>query len=835
MRAIDVEGFAGGMTLGIVGAGFELVGKRELPGGFGVPGVLANQRLLVGDRVLDYQEGPWDEWEPDDVELVFGNPPCSAFSQLTSDPAMRGVDAPINDCMRALMDYAARCRPQVVVMESVQAAFKKGHDLMLALRERLERGSGLRYDAHHLLHQVAWLGGPTKRRRYFLVLVREGMPLGSEIDVGWVDHELTLRDAIGDLEDLNELTMAAQPYNEAYEPSAYAAGLRRRDGLVDGHDTVNPGKRLRHALELGMEPGDRDYDTFMRAHRAGVPLDDRLPEGILGPIRRGAHGAGRHYARRSRYDRPSLVVDGSHAQNTVHPAVDRLLTQRETYRIQGFPDDWRLEGFTARQCVPWPGKGVTTFAGRWVGGLVRRALEGDAPPFRGYEIGEREYLHSWSVKPDVAPAELRERLSGGTTTMAMTTTTTTEEPTVSDEKEPRKRRGAPTLNDPERITRELTEVGASAIRLEGLDRDTAKRERELLYQAAYGMSRKVKVRTDRKTKVATGVLLGDDGEPVADASSAPEPPPVDAPAPAPAEPAPAPEAAPEQQQLPLEELAAEDAHYDEAEEDEECGHDHADDGLVHVSGREDDVFDKTSLKAGNRGYEVHRDYAAHFFRWSWATSWINNQMSVLDVGCGQDQPLARLTVYASKLPGVLYQVDLNKIAEPQRRRWLRLYDETDFTDVEVQRQLWIDHGGPFDLVVSFEVIEHMIVEKGRELLVGMHRLVKDDGRVIVSTPVFNGRAAKNHIHEYTVPELQALMEATGFEVVKRYGTFANYHDAKRGVTEWAQARGKDPQPFLDLYEELLEFHSHDALACFLAPIIPDHARNNVWVLKKAAA
>lgn len=822
MRAIDVEGFAGGMTLGVTGAGFELVGKRELPGGFGVPGVLANQRLLVGDRVLEYQEGPWDEWEPEDVELVFGNPPCSAFSQLTSDPRLRGPDAPINDCMRALMDFAARCAPPVIVMESVQAAYKKGHALMMALRERVETKTGVRYDAHHLLHQVAWLGGPTKRRRYFLVLVREGLPFGSEIDVGWVGNELTLRDAIGDLEDLNELTMAAQPYNEAADVSAFAASRRRLDGLVDGHAPVNPGKRLRHALELGMQQGDRDYDTFMRAYKAGVQLDDRLPEGIMGPLRRGAHGAGRHYSRRARYDHPSLVVDGSHSQNTIHPTVDRTLTQREVYRIQGFPDDWRLEDFRPREVVPWPGKGVTVYAGRWVADLVRRALEGDAPPFRGYEIGEREYLHSWSVKPDVAPAELRERLSGGTLVSTTTTTTTTTEETAVTEpdKAPRKRRAAPTLNDSERIARELSEVGATSVRLEGLDKDTAKRERELLYQAAYGLGRKVKVRTDRKTQVATGVLLDSEGNPVADATSAPEPPPIDAPAPAPEEPA------PEQPPLP----------YDEAEADEECGHDHGDgDGLVHVSGREDDVFDKTSLKAGNRGYEVHRDYAAHFFRWSWATSWINNTMSVLDVGCGQDQPLARLTVYASKLPGVLYQVDLNKIPDPQRRKWLKLYDETDFTDVEVQRQLWIDHDGPFDLVVSFEVVEHMVVEKGRELLVGMHRLVKDDGRVIVSTPVFNGRAAKNHIHEYTVPELQELMESVGFEVVKRYGTFANYHDAKRGVTEWAQARGQDPQPFLDLYEELLEFHSHDALACFLAPIIPDHARNNVWVLKKAVA
>ena len=43
---IDALGFAGGFTLGMVQAGFELVGKREMKGGFGVPNCEANRHLL---------------------------------------------------------------------------------------------------------------------------------------------------------------------------------------------------------------------------------------------------------------------------------------------------------------------------------------------------------------------------------------------------------------------------------------------------------------------------------------------------------------------------------------------------------------------------------------------------------------------------------------------------------------------------------------------------------------------------------------------------------------------------------------------------------------------
>src|SRR3954468_14092101 len=131
MQAIDVEGFAGGLTLGVVQAGFELAGKRELPGGFGVHSCEANRHLLGykwnSQVAADY------EWTPKQVPLVFGNPPCSGFS-LMSASAFRGVNSKINSCMWALVGYAARCSPEIVIMESVQQAFTQGRPLMQQLR-----------------------------------------------------------------------------------------------------------------------------------------------------------------------------------------------------------------------------------------------------------------------------------------------------------------------------------------------------------------------------------------------------------------------------------------------------------------------------------------------------------------------------------------------------------------------------------------------------------------------------------------------------------------------------------------------------------------------------
>lgn len=75
-QAVDVMGFAGGLTLGVVQAGFTLIGKRELKGGFGVPNCEVNRHLL-GDN-WQTEIGSWEGWTPvRDAQLLFGNPPCS--------------------------------------------------------------------------------------------------------------------------------------------------------------------------------------------------------------------------------------------------------------------------------------------------------------------------------------------------------------------------------------------------------------------------------------------------------------------------------------------------------------------------------------------------------------------------------------------------------------------------------------------------------------------------------------------------------------------------------------------------------------------------------------
>jgi len=154
----------------------------------------------------------------------------------------------------------------------------------------------------------------------------------------------------------------------------------------------------------------------------------------------------------------------------------------------------------------------------------------------------------------------------------------------------------------------------------------------------------------------------------------------------------------------------------------------------------------------------------------------------------------------------------------------------EFNFVERWRELLDEYGATFDLAVSFEVIEHMTEEHGDEYLRGIHELLRPGGELMISTPVFNGVAAANHIREYTIDELREKLERAGFTIKDRFGTFASYNDIKRGID---QAFDSDEAAVMrKLNERVREFYGDEVMACFVAPLMPDHSRNNAWIAVK---
>ena len=78
-----------------------------------------------------------------------------------------------------------------------------------------------------------------------------------------------------------------------------------------------------------------------------------------------------------------------------------------------------------------------------------------------------------------------------------------------------------------------------------------------------------------------------------------------------------------------------------------------------------------------------------------------------------------------------------------------------------------------DAVSCFEVIEHVSTMDALEMLYNIHRVLKPDGILALSTPNRGScgqrRTSPDHKHEYTSEEMDELFASTGFEPVEKLG------------------------------------------------------------------
>lgn len=246
--------------------------------------------------------------------------------------------------------------------------------------------------------------------------------------------------------------------------------------------------------------------------------------------------------------------------------------------------------------------------------------------------------------------------------------------------------------------------------------------------------------------------------------------------------------------------------------------------------RDERDFDTTQLKMSGHGRTLHRDYSAHFWRWSFARRFITAKDSVIEIGCGEEKPLSKiLTGGAAAHVDRYVGVDLNKLKESKSQR-LDFYGEVDFTNPRVRKKILEQHG-EFDIAVHFEVIEHMQVASGRKLLKGCLEALKPGGVMLMSTPVYDGkRHAANHIHEYYADELQEEVEKAGFVVERRFGTFMDIKHIGKADTDRCST-----EAIKEVSDALREYFDNDAISNIFGPLYQDHSRNNLWVCRKPKA
>lgn len=363
--AIDCQSFAGGFSLGVNQAGFKVIAKREHEGGFGSPLAFGNRHLLGSDWELEACDA--SGWTPMDADLVFGNPPCAGFSTRSSRiysgsgheniVEYRGVNSPANSCMWDFVRYAAKCNPQVAIFESVQQAYTGGLSLMRDLRDEFEALTGREMHLTHVLHSNSALGGFAQRNRYFWVISER--PFG--VNIPELDRRLTVRDAIGDLENGSDV-----------------------EGHV-GRDTPRTRRLAELAAKVEWLEGEKSGVAYDRAIANGVTLDWEHVSNV-------ETGTSQFAPARMHYDRPAPVLTGKALTEFVHPTQPRFITHREVARIMGFPDEWNCGPAVeaGERGMFWWGKGIPVGSGRWIAQQAANYLDRGNAKIYGTETGTRE-------------------------------------------------------------------------------------------------------------------------------------------------------------------------------------------------------------------------------------------------------------------------------------------------------------------------------------------------------------------------------------------------------------------------------------------------------------
>lgn len=331
LTALGVYIFAGGFSVGVKRAGFQVVGHLE-DGPFGVATSKLNHPELDGKIWTDPERWPLAALKDEQIDFVYGNPPCAPWSQAGMSPTQkRGIadnwweNDPRVGCVYQMFHVLEELRPKVWAWESVARAAVAGRPLIDSLAAR---AAALGYSCSIVLLNGADVGVPQDRKRVFVVFHR--------VDVPWALLPVprkSVRDVLGHVVSTEADVAAAK---------AQSRGVTKTYEEMREH--VAPGASL--AIEFNKLHGT----TYERGHRvAGRPA---------------------FLYRRLAWEQLAFTTTG--AARHFHPDEPRLLTVPEQAALCGYPDGYRWSG-NASAAYEQMSKAVLPSAGEW---LARNAARG---------------------------------------------------------------------------------------------------------------------------------------------------------------------------------------------------------------------------------------------------------------------------------------------------------------------------------------------------------------------------------------------------------------------------------------------------------------------------
>ena len=367
-RVLSLFSGAGGMDIGFINSGFEIVWANDF-----FKEAVESYKKNIGDHIVygDITKIKSSEM-PDDIDLVIGGFPCQGFSVANTKRSMKDErNFLYKEMLRVIKDK----KPKFFVAENVKGILSMEKGKVIEMIKKDFESIGYKVDARLL--NAAEYGVPQARERVVIIGNRLGLDNPYPVATHWVDSKkynskkglkapITVKDTIGFLSNIpisnNPITledgmiiynhMAAtnvydkfwgRKYNvNQHDICDYLKAWRDKAGyttkMVDDHFgyKYTAGHWFRKDNNSGSIPKPSDWWELKKILGFDNKYDKKVTTMIEKEIKF------EQSLRITNWDRPSDTITATSPE--IHVNKERRLSARECAMLQTFPMDYQFVG-----------------------------------------------------------------------------------------------------------------------------------------------------------------------------------------------------------------------------------------------------------------------------------------------------------------------------------------------------------------------------------------------------------------------------------------------------------------------------------------------------------
>jgi DNA (cytosine-5)-methyltransferase 1 len=313
-KAIDLFSGAGGLTLGLQQAGFEVIGAVEI-----LP--IAADTYAKNHKKVDLLRSDirtlspallMEKWglAQGELDLIAGCPPCQGFSSIRTRNKSSSVEDIRNDLVFEYLRFVEAFLPKAVMMENVPALAKDGR-IEVVLKKLRELGYVVD-DSTVQVQDAADFGVPQRRRRMILLASR----LGKIPETAKISIKTTVRAALSVLDEASKS-----------KDMLHNLPTQRSHKIQE---------LIKHIPKDGGSRSSLPKSMWLECHK-------RYPKGFRDV-----------YGRMSWEDVSPTITGGCNNPSKgrfLHPEEDRVISLREASLLQTFPKDYYFPAEQSREKI----------------------------------------------------------------------------------------------------------------------------------------------------------------------------------------------------------------------------------------------------------------------------------------------------------------------------------------------------------------------------------------------------------------------------------------------------------------------------------------------------